>query len=300
MPLFFFISGFVLYKEGVDWSFSHVISFLKKKFPVQIITTFLIFLVYIRINHISLIDGLYSDSKVGYWFTYTLFIFFCVYSVSRYLLNKLHVSNIPTDIIILSIGFLFFVLFYVRNVFTSLPIGDDIKNILSMCHWGYYFYFCVGTLFKKYYSKVQDILDNKPVLLISLVTFFVFNLYYDEWIASHINFFYLVTGITGIVIVFSFFRIHQDFFSKETFIGRNLQFIGRRTLDIYLLHYLLLPSNLKAFSSPLLEHPIPAIEFPITITISLVIVGECLLISGILRMSPVLAYMLFGVKLKKN
>ena len=45
MPLFFFISGFVLYKEETIWSAHYIAKFLIiKKFPVQIITTAIFFL----------------------------------------------------------------------------------------------------------------------------------------------------------------------------------------------------------------------------------------------------------------
>lgn len=301
MPLFFFISGFVLYREGVAWNLSHVASFLiKKKFPVQIITTFIFFLVYIKINNISLLEGVFSESKEGYWFTYMLFIYFCVYSICRFVFYRFNCTGLIADIVILTIGFLFYMFFFVKSIYYSLPIDEDIKNLLSLHHWGYYLFFSIGTLSKKHFTKVQMLLDAKATLLICLVVFFGLNLYYNELLDSHVNFLYLTTAITGIAIVFSFFRIHQALFSKETFIGRNLQFIGRRTLDIYLLHYLLLPLNLKVFFAPLSEYPVPVIEFSITIFISLIVVAGCLLISSILRMSPILAYLLFGVKNKSQ
>ena len=33
---FFFISGFVLYKAGVEWNIKHIIKFFRKKIPVQL------------------------------------------------------------------------------------------------------------------------------------------------------------------------------------------------------------------------------------------------------------------------
>ena len=162
--------------------------------------------------------------------------------------------------------------------------------------WGYFLFFTIGTLFRKHFDKIQTILDKTPVLMICLVIFFGFNLYYVELRASHINLLELTTALTGIVIVFSFFRIHQDLFKKDRFVGRCLQYVGRRTLDIYLLHYLLLPVNLKMYFTSLAEHPIPIIELTITLIIMLIIVAGCLVISRILRMSPKLAYLLFGVR----
>ena len=297
MPLFFFISGFVLYKEETIWNASYATKFLLvKKFPAQIITTSIFFFVFLIINHIGVIEGLYTDSKLGYWFTLSLYLFFCVYAICRYVLYLIHCKSIYTDIIILSVGALFFLLFYVPSVFSKLPIENDIKDLLSMEKWGYFLFFTIGTLFRKHFNKVQTILDKTPVLMICLVIFFGFNLYYVELRATHINLLELTTALTGIVIVFSFFRIHQDLFKKDRFVGRCLQYVGRRTLDIYLLHYLLLPVNLKMYFTFLAEHPIPIIELTITLMIMLIIVAGCLVISRILRMSPTLAYLLFGVR----
>lgn len=297
MPLFFFISGFVLYKEETIWNASYATKFLFiKKFPAQIITTSIFFFVFLIINHIGVIEGLYTDSKLGYWFTLSLYLFFCVYAICRYVLYLIHCKSIYTDIIILAVGALFFLLFYVPSVFSKLPIENDIKDLLSMEKWGYFLFFTIGTLFRKHFNKVQTILDKTPVLMICLVIFFGFNLYYVELRSTHINLLELTTALTGIVIVFSFFRIHQDLFKKDKFVGRCLQYVGRRTLDIYLLHYLLLPVNLKVYFTSLAERPIPIIELTITLIIMLIIVAGCLVISRILRMSPTLAYLLFGVR----
>ena len=44
MPMFFFISGFVLYKENVVWNGKQIVSFFKKKIPVQLLSPLLFFL----------------------------------------------------------------------------------------------------------------------------------------------------------------------------------------------------------------------------------------------------------------
>ena len=301
MPLFFFISGFVLYKEETIWNASHVAKFLFiKKFPVLIVTAFLFFLVFIKLHHIGLVDGLFSDSKLGYWFTLALFVFFCIYAICRFVFNLFNCNNIYTDIILLSIGFLLFALFFVKSVYFKLPIDDSIRNLFSLKFLGYFLYFAIGTLFKKYFDQIQLILDTKPVLTICLIVYFGANLYYHELDESHTSLLNLFTALTGILIVFSFFRIHQDLFKKDNFFGRSLQYIGQRTLDIYLMHYLLLPTNLRVHFYFLSEKPVPIIEIAITIMVTLIVIMGCLFFSKILRMSPVLSYLLFGVKNRKN
>ena len=296
MPTFFFISGFVLYKVGHIWNVKNVFLFLKRKFPVQIITTIIFFTIYLYVNGIPLETGILSDSKLGYWFTYALFIYFVVYSISQYLFQLFHFSDIVKDIATISLGSVFYLLFSVDSIFESLPINRNIKDILSMQHWGFFFFFSIGTLFKKYYNIIQQYLDKKPIIFICLLIYFILNLFYDKMKSTHISIFYLLTGISGVILVFSFFRKNQHIFSKNEFIGYCLQHIGRRTLDIYLLHYFLLPTNLYTYTSFLREAPVPVIEFVITLIVSLIVICFCLIISSILRMSPSAAYWLFGAK----
>ena len=165
-----------------------------------------------------------------------------------------------------------------------------------MQHWGYFLFFTIGTLFKKYYSELQLLLDTKPIIIICLVLFFGGNIFYQDYGLLCNVLFNLLMAISGIVLVFSFFRINQSSFVKEKVLGRCLQYIGRRTLDIYLLHYFLLPTGLFDMTGFLRVHPIPIIEFLITLVISLIVIGGCLILSNILRMSPMMAYLLFGVK----
>ena len=106
----------------------------------------------------------------------------------------------------------------------------------------------------------------------------------------------LSLSLTGLVIIFTFFRNHQDSFSKNTVIGNSLQYIGRRTLDVYLIHFFLLPLNLS-FITIFIDHPMPIIEAAVSLIISLVIVAVSLLIGNVIRLSPRLAHYVFGAKL---
>lgn len=295
MPTFFFISGFVLYKAEQKWNLKNVYLFLRKKFPVQIITTALFFLIFIHINNINLKEGIFSESKLGYWFTYVLFIYFIIYSICRLLLTYFKCSGCITDLGVLFIGFLFYLLFSVRSTFYELPISNNIKDILSMQHWGYFLFFSIGTLFKKHYQKIL-LLDKRFIIFICIIVYFGANLFYEELTTHHINLLNISTALSGIFLVFSFFHTHQLYFQKEKLIGKLLQLIGRRTLDIYLLHYLIIPVNLIAFSSFLHNHPMPILEFVLSLFISLIVIAACLVISAIIRLSHYSAYLCFGVK----
>lgn len=104
----------------------------------------------------------------------------------------------------------------------------------------------------------------------------------------------ILNGLLGITIVYNFFRKYQDSFSKETKLGRILQYIGRRTLDIYLLHYFLLPdlSNIGEYFGS--SSTVVGLFFGIAI--ALMVIAVCLVISNTIRLSPILGHYLFGAK----
>lgn len=101
----------------------------------------------------------------------------------------------------------------------------------------------------------------------------------------------------GLILVFAYFRNYQFSFTEETRLGRILQYIGKRTLDIYLLHYFFLPRNLEPIGQFFSENVNPILEFIVSMFLSIVVVGICLLVSNIIRISPILGHWLFGVKL---
>ena len=295
MPLFFFVSGFVLYKADVTWNLSHSVRFLGKKFPVQIISTCIFFLAFTYVSHQSLKENLWSDSKGGYWFTYTLFVYFILYSLARLSALGMKMHGWKEDVLMAVAGFTMFVV-TIPSVMEKLPVGADVLSLLGCKHWCYFVYFIFGTLARKYFTRFSSLLDGRVLLTVCLLLFFGLNIFRETVISSHYQLFRLLTAFTGITIVLAFFRSRAGLFNKQNMVGNALCYIGRRTLDIYFLHYFLLPLNLSAVAQVFHQHPMPVLEFFVSFSISLLIIAICLIISNLLRLSPVLARWLFGVR----
>ena len=102
-------------------------------------------------------------------------------------------------------------------------------------------------------------------------------------------------GITGMVMVFTFFRLAASWL-KRFHISKPLQYVGTRTLDVYLLHYFFLPRFLIEYTAQLKAYGSLFIEFVVILAVSLVVLLLSLLASYIIRLSPFLAHYLFGVK----
>jgi len=298
MPTFFFISGWVFYKADRIWNKDTIWSIIKKKFMVQIIP-FLIFLLLYMYLFFNVPGHCNSfEDKYGYWFTLSLFEYFIIYIAVEALFNKQHTNR--KEIIVMSIMFaLSIIAFYYGQVKFVVNIGiwRPILTFLSFTKIKYIIFFWFGTFVKKNFDKFIRITDNQYMIAVCLCLFlftiigpFDYNNIEFQFIT------YLFAGLTGIIIVFTFFRRNESLFSKNTRIGFVLQYVGQRTLDIYLLHYLFLPNHMTQIGTWLSQYSNKSIDMLIILVISLWITAITLIISNIIRLSPFLGHYLFGVK----
>lgn len=292
MPMFFFISGFVMYKASVVWNWKQVKSFFKKKIPVQLISPFIFFCAFVYVSGYSFVDSNFDASKVGYWFTFVLFVYYVIYATIRFFVR----SN-WSDLILLLVGCALFAIVS-PQIYKAIPIPGNVKQFLCMPNWYYFIFFVMGTLAKKHFSRLERVLDNTYLLAVCILVFFLVNVFIDvipvnDRIIRHL------LSFPGLVILFSFFRINRHSLRKETVVGRTLQYIGKRTLDIYLIHFFLIPKQLR-FITVFTDHPMPIIEAAVSLFIAALIIAACLLIGNIIRLSPFLAHWVFGAKYTDN
>ncbi len=288
MPMFFFISGFVLYKAGVEWNGSYIVSFFKKKIPVQLISPFIFFAIFLYINDVTLYEGILSKTKCGYWFTLVLLEFYVFYAVVRYF-----VRGRWSAWILIAMGIAMFWL--CRTTMTlHHHTADNLLALLSAHQWRFFLFFVLGTLAKEHFDKVQQWLDGKWLLPVCIVFFIVVNALGGILPVKAIPVKGLLS-LTGLIVLFAFFRRKQDLFSRDNALGRTMQYVGRRTLDIYLIHFFVLPRGLSAFTL-FSDHPMPVIEFFTSSVIAILVIAVCLFVSNVIRLSPWLAKWLFGAK----
>ena len=102
-------------------------------------------------------------------------------------------------------------------------------------------------------------------------------------------------GITGMIMVFTFFRLSASWL-KRLHMSKPFQYVGTRTLDIYLLHFFFLPRFLMPYVGQIKAYDSHLIEFLVILAISFVVLIISLGISYIIRLNPFLAHYLFGVK----
>lgn len=310
MPLFFFISGFIAYKASIEWNMRTWWAMSKKKLLVQLIPTFIFGIIYTYAYfNADFQTFITHNGKLGYWFTIALLeIFLIVYTLNTCLYNDNHnvfKKNISISLIVLS-G----VLFGTKIALKMHPALNEIGNILSLHHtFNYFQYFAFGYICSIYKEEFNKLLENKyitaAIIILFAGLFYTKTSYINPHVTNSMNIWKMLdiileisVGYFGLLIVFNTVKTYKETFTTSTRIGSALQYIGKRTLDIYLLHYFLLP-DLSIIGKYLQDGHNATLEIVIGILMSLIVIGLCLIISSILRTSPLLAKYLFGVNKHK-
>ena len=176
---------------------------------------------------------------------------------------------------------------------------EPVSRLVGIEHIRYFLFFVIGTLARKHYDKIRQLAGNGYLVGASLLFFFgvvIYRLHGSE--TNAVPELYLLSQIVGVMLVFMFFMKNENLFTQQTRLGRALQYVGRRTLDIYLLHYFFLPRNLGPIANFFNTYQNPTLELFVSLLLSIMVICLCLLMSKIIRMSPVLADWLLGVKKK--
>lgn len=306
MPLFFFISGFLAYKAGLVWNARVLRDLSLKKLRVQLVPTvvfFTLFVVLIKPNFCqAVLEGLYSPTKNGYWFTLVLLYMLLIYYVFCYIESKLRLPSWLPITILLAVSLCCYETCYLPRIF-SWAQGHKGPSNDFMCYsscvelFRNFPFFLYGNIVHRYWKQAQRIMDSRWFFPLLIVVVILSTVDVQKWHTLRMEWTVLpmtTAKLCLLTIVFMYFRHYQDYVSQQTYIGRSLQYIGRRTLDIYVLHFFFLP-NLPEIGTFFNGHRHNfVIDTTMSVVVSLIIIGFCIITSNILRISPLFKKYLFG------
>ncbi len=308
MPLFFFVSGFLAYKASITWNLSTLGTLIAKKMRVQLIPTVVFFLFAMAV----LYKGPYLDvvgkqllgpTKGGYWFTLVLLYMFIIYYLFAYIENKLKWKSwIPITLFFVLSMVVYETCFLPKYFIWAFGRKNPVEN-----HWiqttsfiqvmQYMPFFLYGNIVHRYWNQAQKVMDSKWFfpLIVTIVIFCTLDVL--KWHTLRMQWTNLPMTLAKFIlltIVFMYFRHYHQYFTKMTWIGRSFQYIGRRTLDIYLIHFLFLPNlpGIGVFFSSNRHNFV--MDTTLSVLLGLLIIGFCIISSNILRVSPFLKKYLFG------
>lgn len=291
LPCFFMISGW-LFEPIAQRPFKEV---AKHKALVQLLPTFIFLLLLAPppefFHQLGAVKG-------GYWFTFALFEFFILYMVMVRASRRLT----PVFAIALTLASFIYSRYY-NSIRSSADDGllmlIDFLGFLSVITWRYFIFFYLGTWLRHNFDAFIQ-WTSKPVVigLITVAFLLIASTSHHDNLLFEIFRFY-GGGITGMIMVFTFFRLSASWL-KKWHISKPLQYVGTRTLDIYLLHFFFLPRFLMAYAGQLAAYNSRLVEFSYIMVVSLVVLAISLVASYVIRLSPFLGHYLFGVKYEKR
>lgn len=236
MPLFFFISGYLAYREEIG-KFDE----LKKigsKFVFLVVPAIAFYSFSMFQQHGNGIFDFISDGLGKYWFTFTLFEIFLIYYIaSGVSKSKYMLAVILVILSVTGVGYLSFFSEY------EIPIFDF--NHLAK----YFQFFTLGVYSRMFAVQYDKLMRNEYLKTFGIVSFFVvlFSLFKIEMpsVAFHLLR-DIVLRYLGLYIVISLFYCKQNTFNEETGLNKLILKIGQNSLAIYLLQYFFMP-NFSAF-----------------------------------------------------
>ena len=309
LPCFFMLSGWLFAK----YDFRHtgtvlyvsseanyrgtvpcVTEIIKHKAMVQLLPTFIFLLLLAPppefFHQLGALKG-------GYWFTFVLFEFFILYI----LIERAGRIWSPILAVAITIASFFYARYY--DSLRSSAVGYqsqilDVLGFLSVTAWRLFLFFYIGAWMRRHFEAFVRWTSKPAIFLLISIAFFLIasTSHKDNLLFEMLR--YYIGGITGMWMVFTLFRLSASWL-KRSGVGKPLQYVGTRTLDIYMLHYFFLPRFLLPYAPQLQVYDSRLLEFIVIIVISLMVVILCLITSYIIRLSPFLGHYLFGVN-KKN
>ena len=286
VPLFFFISG-LFAQSSVPPPIS--IKKIGKRLHSILLPTFLIGGLYAMLNHISTMDMLQDKFKAGYWFTITLFEYFVIVDIIRLMACK---NQKLFKVLLIGACFVCYGLSMptVQRMYGDMVIA----HILGVAQWKYFIFFVLG-MFVKQNSETIHSEKGGAAIVIAFLIVYAANAIGDfqlNGLLYNINL--LLKEISIVLLAYYVFYIYRSKLSSQTRVGRCLSKIGTYTLEIYLIHYFVLPRHLNGVVYIVGLDENPLLASIVSIVIALMVVCVVLVFVAILQSNSYIKKMLWN------
>ena len=180
------------------------------------------------------------------------------------------------------------------HVPSRLGLDEQTMGYLGLNHLRYFLYFTMGYAVRSYEVRFDRYAD--VILTFCIAMYIAVNLYASTIASLSSMIFAILSSTIPVYIIYRVFSINREYFNQPSKLNRLIQLCGKRTLDIYFIHYIFIYSNLNNFLPNFQSIESPFIEFTIVTFWALIIIIACLFVSQILRSSRLVARYLFGSK----
>ncbi len=299
MPLFFFTSGMFAFRPPQQWTLPKIKSTMAVKLCAQIGGAALFYILY-QLCCGKYITNFITKGPQAYWFTVALFQMFTAYLLLTVIGRRLRLT-LFAEVVLLAGGLTYYVLSQtVTIVMPRAGIWLEWEKTL------YYLpYFVLGLLARRYYAGIHRTVERQWFRITVMVLFIgLFALRYNGQLYHYIKgmphltwVLYQIMRLSGLCMVYMIFYTSRGFFDKPLLLNRIMLLTGRRTLQVYYLHYFLVPALPWAVSlakAPFNTIPILVVAGTVAVFVTALSLG----LGAILCKSRILAYFLFGIRSK--
>ncbi len=293
MPLFFFVSGFFSYRSRGWWTRGRLRDILTRKFTAQILGAIIFFSIYSFV-FTRRVD--FSGGLDRYWFTIALFQMYVVYVAVVLCCRRFRPGVGIAAILVVGL------LFEVANL--TMPVWLMMKVRFLECYKVTYYmqFFALGIACSHYRERFFRVLASGRFATAVIVAAVVFLLLWRGLVMGLLPdrgdvAYYVVKNVAmrylGLAVVLMMFYGMAGYWNRDTRLTRFMTYTGRRTLDIYYIHYFFVPRILyvRAF---LLGNDRFVLQLLAAGIVTAMVVAMSLMVSSILRRSPLLRTFLLG------
>lgn len=293
MPLFFFVSGFFSFRSIRWWTPSHIKNILRRKFTAQILAAIIFFAIYryVTTSHVDFAKGLQE-----YWFTIALFQMYLIYVVVSLACRRFGAGT--TIIVLAAVACL------LLPGKTMLPVNTFVITLDWHKTFYYLQFFVLGVAAAQYRRQFYALLASNAfatTVIICAVAFLLIWRAMIDVIPRYYDYIWYklvkdeAMRYLGLAVVVIMFYGMADYWNRDTRLTRFMNYTGRRTLDIYYIHYFFLP-KLLFMKRILLPDNRFVLQLLVAGIITAMVVMMSLMVSAILRRSPLLRTFLFGLR----
>lgn len=277
MPLFFFLSGYVIDLKDRLWDFSTCRNIIFKR-AISLALPCLSWYVISKFNDIP-------------WFLRSLFLIIIIFTILKFIVRN--IKSIWVElIVILFIGYIFLFLI------TRGTRGTELDYILNMTVVQiHYPYFVIGYFFRKKENSINLIKRNNIytlAIILFCICFYSYN-WNDHSHAVHALLRYIL-AFSGIAIVYSYSISIKTFNTKA---NNAVILMGKKSIEIYLLSNYFIIHSPDLFKIIISNNIYPGnivaqILFGLLLSIPAILC--CLFVVKIIDNSNILNLLLFGKK----
>lgn len=273
MPIFFIVSGFLSYKRIDSYKpIENTIKRFKQLFLPLIFSGIAIS----KYNNVNYIDYLFHDGKLGYWFLLTLLEIVCLYNLTYYKREKLPLKYSCSIDIICIIFLIAFRYVMPENIIDMFGLRQLAK---------FYPVFITGVYLRKYTIIIEKIEKHNYIFIVLLVYCFLFQQDNSNKLLYYID--QVVSSIINATFMFYLFKKYENSIP----FSNKLQYIGRNSLSIYIVHFFLLFKASDVYVSDYF-----AVNLILSVVLSGSVILSSLIISKIIEAIPLLSLLLLGQK----